>query len=60
MGVPVTSASDVCVKEMERTNGKAKVLEKVMKYWLRLLVTDETPLLGDALRQQRKEGERTG
>jgi hypothetical protein len=45
------------VKELGRTNRKEKVLERVFKYWERLLEMEESSLLGDALIYRREERE---
>jgi hypothetical protein len=49
------SADGACVKELGRANRKEKVLERVLKYWLSLLGTDETNLFADTTGQQRTE-----
>jgi hypothetical protein len=54
---PTAAANGACVKELGRTNWKEKVLEKVFKYWERLLEMEESSLLGDALTYQREERE---
>jgi hypothetical protein len=51
------AAIGACVKELGRTNRKEKMLEKVFKYWERLLEMEESSLLGDALIYQREERE---
>jgi hypothetical protein len=40
MVVPMASVNVVSVKRMGRANRKEKVLERVMKYWLRSLEID--------------------
>jgi hypothetical protein len=45
------------VKELGRTNRKKNVLERVFKYWERLLEMEESSLLGDALTNKREERE---
>jgi hypothetical protein len=45
------------VKELGRTNRKENMLERVFKYWERLLEMEESSLLGDALIYQRDEME---
>jgi hypothetical protein len=52
MGKPNTAANGACVRELGRTNGKDKVIERVLRYWQRLLEMDEMSLLGDVLKQQ--------
>jgi hypothetical protein len=56
-GAPTATANGACVKELGRTNRKEKVLERVFKYWKRLLEMEESSLLGDALTYQREERE---
>jgi hypothetical protein len=57
MGATAAATNVACVKELGRTNRKEKVLEKVFKYWKRLLEMEESSLLGDALTYQREERE---
>jgi hypothetical protein len=57
MGAPTAAANGACVKELGRTNRKEKVLERVFKYWERLLEMEESSLLGNALIYQREERE---
>jgi hypothetical protein len=42
MGAPTAAADGACVKELGRTNRKEKVLERVFKYWGRLLEMKES------------------
>jgi hypothetical protein len=54
--------SDWCLCEGTGENkheGK-RIIESVMKYWLRLLETDEANPLVDSLEQKRKNEETTG
>jgi hypothetical protein len=37
MGAPTAATNGSCMKELGRTNKKEKVLERVFKYWERLL-----------------------
>jgi hypothetical protein len=55
MGVPMTSANVPCAKKLRRTRRKERVLERVMKCWLRLLKAEETYPLREALGQKRRE-----
>jgi hypothetical protein len=57
MGTPTAAANGACVKELGRTNRKEKVLERVFKYWKRLLEMEESSLLGDSLTYQKEERE---
>jgi hypothetical protein len=51
-GVPSTTANGACVRELERTNRKEHVVERIVKYWKRLREMDETSLLREAVKQQ--------
>jgi hypothetical protein len=42
MGASTASANGACVKELGRTNRKEKVLERVFKFWERLLEMEES------------------
>jgi hypothetical protein len=55
IGVPNTSSTirDACVKGLGRANRTEESIAAIMKYWLRLLETDETNPSGDAVRRQR-------
>jgi hypothetical protein len=54
---PLPSVNCACVEGLGTADRKDRVLKRVMRYWLRLLETDETNTLGDALGQQKgKEG----
>jgi hypothetical protein len=55
MGAPTAATNGAYVKELGRTNRKEKVLERVFKYWERLLEMEESSLLGDVLIYQREE-----
>jgi hypothetical protein len=57
MEAPTAAASGACVKELGRTSRKEKVLERLFKYWERLLEMEESSLLGDALTYQREKRE---
>jgi hypothetical protein len=46
------------VKESGRRSRKENILERVVENWLRLLETDETNSLWDAMGQQKEEGEK--
>jgi hypothetical protein len=37
MGAPTAAANSACVKKLGRTNRKENALERVFKYWRRLL-----------------------
>jgi hypothetical protein len=50
--VPSTAANGACVTELERTNRKEKVVERIVKYLKRLWDMDGTSLLREALKQQ--------
>jgi hypothetical protein len=45
------------VRKLGRTSRKEKVLERLFKYWERLLEMEESSLLGDALTYQTDERE---
>jgi hypothetical protein len=49
-GVPSTAENGTCVRELGRTNRREKVVERIVKYWKRLWVMDETSLLREALK----------
>jgi hypothetical protein len=57
MGAPTAVTNGACVKKLGRTNRKEKVLERVFKYWKRLLEMGDSSLLGDVLTYQREERE---
>jgi hypothetical protein len=42
IGMPNTAANGACAKELERTNRKEKVVERVLRHWQRLWEMDET------------------
>jgi hypothetical protein len=56
IGVPLTPANGACVKELGKRNRKEKVLEKVKKYWSRLLEKDETNPLGKTINSKKMRG----
>jgi hypothetical protein len=59
MGVPLISANGICVKELGMRNRKEKLLDRVMKHWLRLLETNYIHQLVDALGLKNRKGATT-
>jgi hypothetical protein len=55
LGMPNTPANGARVEELQRTNKKQKVMERVLGYWHRLWKMDGTSLLGDAVENQSLE-----